>query len=66
MKPDYKAFAHDIIAGSFDGSAFEGCEIQDIAVKHGILKQVAYDPKAHGRSDELEPGDPWFEFVEKP
>jgi hypothetical protein len=33
-----KAFASEMIAAAFEGGSFEGGDIQDIAVKHGLLR----------------------------
>lgn len=33
-----KAFANDMITAAFEGGSFEGGDIQDIAVKHGLLR----------------------------
>ncbi|MBP5054358.1 hypothetical protein [Pseudomonas chlororaphis] len=33
-----RAFANEMIAAAFEGGSFEGGDIQDIAVKHGLLR----------------------------
>lgn len=33
-----KAFANDMITAAFEGGSFDGGDIQDIAVKHGLLR----------------------------
>lgn len=33
-----KAFANELISASFEGGSFEGGDIQDIGVKHGLLR----------------------------
>jgi hypothetical protein len=33
-----KAFANELISASFEGGSFDGGDIQDIAVKHGLLQ----------------------------
>lgn len=33
-----KAFANEMIAAAFEGGSFDGGDIQDIAVKHGLLR----------------------------
>lgn len=48
MKSDYdaaltridalKAFASELISASFEGGSFDGGDIQDIAVKHGLVQ----------------------------
>lgn len=66
--PDYKSFAKwAIIGGSFAGLSLDGGDIQEAAVKFGIIKEVPYDPDFHGDNDcDVQPGDPWFEFVDDP
>jgi hypothetical protein len=64
--PDYKAFALKIIGDPDEwGGDRDGGAIQDLAVKHGILKEVKYDPEIHGPNDVgAEPGDPWYVFAQ--
>ena len=64
----------DFIKYCVEESAFQGCDldgcdrngwdVQDYAVKCGILVEVPYDPAKHGDDHDIEPepGDPWFEF----
>lgn len=58
------AFARDLLRQVFDGYNPDGADIQELAVKHGLLVLVKYDPKRHdGEGAEFcEPGDPWYEF----
>lgn len=66
MTPNYKAFALEIIQEALQGSDWDGGSIQDLAVKHRILKRVKYDPKVHGPNDiDVEPGDEWFILTEE-
>jgi hypothetical protein len=61
---DIAAFAKTLIGYAFEGSGADGGNIQDLAVKHGLLVETTYDPKEHG-TDALwcsEPGDPWFVY----
>lgn len=38
-KPDpLVLFANELIDGGFEGCGFDGCDIQDIAAKHGLLE----------------------------
>ena len=43
----------------------DGADIQDLGLKHGLIRAVPYDPAVH--SDILgvgpEPGDEWFEQI---
>lgn len=58
---DLHKFAREIIRDSW-----EGCDggdiIQELAVKHGLIKSEPFDPKVHGTSAECEPGDTWYTF----
>ncbi|MGF6153969.1 hypothetical protein [Pseudomonas fluorescens] len=38
-----KAFANELINGSLEGGSFDGGDIQDIAVKHGLLRIESRD-----------------------
>ena len=41
----------------------DGGDVQDMAIKYGLLVATAYDPEKHGPNDcDLEKGDQWFEF----
>lgn len=33
-----RAFANELISASYEGGSFDGCDIQDIAVRHGLLR----------------------------
>jgi len=33
-----QAFANEIVSGAFEGGSFDGGDIQDIGVKHGLLR----------------------------
>lgn len=59
------AFAADILRDSFAGHSFDGGDVQELAIKHGLLVKVAFDPKKHSGEfdDYCEPGDPWYEFT---
>jgi len=61
LKP-LEAFAREIIRDSW-----EGCDggdiIQELAIKHGLIKGEPFDPKIHGTSSECEPGDNWYTFA---
>lgn len=64
--PDYKAFAKWAVReGSFAGLSLDGGDIQEAAVKFGIIRVEPYDPDFHGDNDcDVERGDPWFVFVQ--
>lgn len=63
MMPDYKTFARMVLDECMD---WDGGSLQELAVKHGILKKVPYDPEAHGQHDYAEQGEPWYVFAEGP
>jgi len=64
--PDYKSFARwAIIEGPWQGNYLDGCDVQDVAEKHGIIKRVLYDHEKHeAEGVYCMPGDKWYEFVE--
>ncbi|WMN19236.1 hypothetical protein QL104_07460 [Pseudomonas piscis] len=33
-----RAFAAELVTASYEGGSFDGCDIQDIAVRHGLLR----------------------------
>lgn len=33
-----RAFTNELISASYEGGSFDGCDIQDIAVRHGLLR----------------------------
>lgn len=45
---------------SWEGSHFDGADIQDTAQKLGLIVAEKYDPAVHGKSAEAMPGDQWF------
>lgn len=63
-KPDWEAFGREIMEAWPEGGV-DGFELQDAAVKHGVLRETAYDFKAHGKEDHydwgLQEGDVYFE-----
>jgi hypothetical protein len=63
-EPDYKRFAMALINDMFKGVDVNNFDVQDMAVKHGILKKTKYDPERHGDNDfDAVKGDDWYEFV---
>ncbi len=57
------AFAFELIQGAARGEDFSGADVQDAAIKHGLINLTAFDPKKHhGPGSEFsEPGDAWVE-----
>lgn len=65
-KERLRAFAKQIIQAAWDGGQYDGAEIQDIGVTHGLLRKEGYDPDKHG-SDygyDFAPGDPFYVYTE--
>ena len=58
------AFAAECLRNAFEGRTMDAEEIQEAALKHGLLVRVDYDPKKHDGegSEYCEPGDPWLTF----
>lgn len=65
-KPDFKGFARWCLQnGPWDGCDLDGCDVQDAALKFGIVEEVKYDPTVHGETEcDVCPGDPWYVMVE--
>lgn len=58
------AFAKEVLRAGWEGSAVDGGTLQELGVKHGLLRETKYDPAQHGPNDcDAEPGDPWFVFA---
>nr|WP_250808368.1 hypothetical protein [Neorhizobium tomejilense] len=57
-------FAATMLYAAFQGGDADGAYIQDTAVKHGLLREVPFDPEIHTDPDGYaEPGDGWHEFA---
>ena len=58
---NFEGFAREILSAWPEGG-IDGFDMQDLAVKYGLLRETTYDPEKHG--DDLygcsEKGDPWF------
>ena len=55
-----------VLEGAWTGSDLEGGEIQDKAVKLGLIVKVSYDPEVHGESEfDFMPGDDWYVWSEE-
>ena len=64
IKPDFEAFARELMRGWPDDGGIDGFNLQDMAEKHGLLRAVpgGFDPDVHDDMGwGLEPGDRWFE-----
>jgi hypothetical protein len=61
---DLESFAREIIRASWDGCD-GGDIIQEIALKHRLIRRVSFDSKIHEdpTGGDMEPGDPWFVFA---
>ena len=63
-KPNWEAFGREIMEAWPEGGV-DGLDLQDIAVRHGVLRETAYDFKAHGKEGHydwgLQEGDVYFE-----
>jgi len=49
------------------GTSLDGSEVQDEALKLGLIVETKYDPEKHGDSENseyAEPGDQWFVFAD--
>ena len=50
-----RAFAKDVIQLAWDGS-IDGGDVQEIALKHNLIKPEIYDPARHGDMEAV-PGE---------
>lgn len=61
--PDWEGFGRAVMEW-WPGGEISGDELDDAAVKHGLISEVpgGFDPKQHADSDGVcpSPGDPWF------
>jgi hypothetical protein len=60
--PDFESFAKDIMESFAFENDIDGFEIQDLAKKHHLVREVKFDPKIHGENIEIEEGDPFLEL----
>jgi hypothetical protein len=61
--PNFEAFAKDVMKDWPEGFDIEAGDLQSMAVKHGLLQEVAggFDPEEHDDTHGCaEAGDPWF------
>jgi hypothetical protein len=56
-----RAFAAAVMDSSWNGHEIDGGDAHELALKHGIIVEVPYDPEKHGESEfDVEPGDPYY------
>jgi hypothetical protein len=63
QKPDFEAFAKDLLSEWPEGHDIDAGDLQEIAIKHGLLYKVdgGYDPEKHTDIHCCaEPGDTWY------
>jgi hypothetical protein len=61
MNEPLMEFLEFALAASWDGCDLSGGEIQDEALRLGLIIEVPYDPEIHGENDcDVKPGDPWY------
>lgn len=60
-----KEFAKELLQKIFDGGDPDGADIQETAIKHGLLEEVPFNPADHGTVAYALPGEPWFVFSEE-
>jgi hypothetical protein len=58
-----EAFTRAILLSLWGGEDLDGGDIQELGLKHGVIRRTTFDPTRH--TDHLgvgaEPGDEWFE-----
>lgn len=57
-------FAKQVLHASWDLADIDGSDIQEWAVRYGLLTPEPYDPEKHGPNDyDAEPGDTWLVYA---
>ncbi|MDQ0135726.1 hypothetical protein J2T08_003647 [Neorhizobium galegae] len=58
-------FAKEVIHVAFEGGSLDGGDIQEMALKHGLIAEERFDPKIHKDTfgNDAAPGDQWFVFA---
>ena len=59
-----KGFARDVIQAMWDDGDVDGCDIQELAVKYGMIEQTVATEADAEVHDHVTPGDPFFRFVD--
>lgn len=65
-KPNYEAFALEMCQIAFEGGDASGDEIQNIGLKHGVLREEAFNSKKHANvvnAEYFEEGQTVYCFV---
>jgi len=57
-----RAFAAAVMAIAWECGDLDGGAAQDLALQHGVIVEVPFDPKKHHGigAEDVEPGDPWY------
>jgi hypothetical protein len=53
-------FCRKVVAECWLGHGMDGEDIQDLALKHGLLVETVFNPKIHSSDWDNEAGDKWF------
>lgn len=61
---DLQKFARELLAESFDGGSFDSGDIQDLALKYGLVRIEPYSPEVHSYYDAISEGDDYYCFNE--
>jgi hypothetical protein len=62
-KLDLAKFADWMLQAAFEACDVDGSDIQEQAIKFGLVTETQYDPDKHGPSEyDCEPGDPYYVY----
>lgn len=57
-------FARELLCASFEGCSFDGDDIQQLALKHELVRIEKYNPDVHYYHDAISEGDDYYCFNE--
>ena len=55
-------FARELLCASFEGCSFDGGDIQELALKHGLVRIEPYNADDHSYFDAISEGDDYYCF----
>jgi len=59
-------FVKECVSYAWEGMNMDGGEIEELAVRCGVISQTKFDPSKHvDHTGYSEPGDPWFEYTDE-
>lgn len=63
--PNLAAFVKTILSSDFTGCLSCDADLHELAIKHGIMQTVPFDPAVHSDPDQCaQAGDLWMDFTD--